>query len=711
MGTANNQGNAIATTDAAQVPAQAQRTNPLDLALTDWQRIADARLRNTAIVGNPYDEEYDLVLLRVGNDDRALGMERLMAMGAQEIEPHVQWAEQRRTERLRQQTQRLVQQQEALPGDTGRLNMQLDSSLNRYQKAMDESQKELPDHQVRGTDEGASSPLYERMLARVETLLSKLHACVAEKAITPKALADGEVRMQLAKSVVKSVGHHQTAVRELAGTQRALADNQKLLAAEANAREGAHRQLFGQWMPWMEGLTKTLMERCGTLETQLTKTQSSLELLEVLVSSISDGAANAGAMEGVEHHDLDQILQSIDSPIAAAAPAAPAPAVMVPAAQAPAAAVPAAPAPVAMAPAAPAQNQPVVLPLYQKPTDTLPDGLSYGSIDDAWFVFKGSNGVPFRRWQQQTAEGVDPFAAANPANKVRLPNPQPYTGESGDVDPEMAIMNIETWLTASQVPRDQWATMGQSFLRGAAQRAYSHIALTMYAKGQTPSWEQVKTIIRSFKRQDASVVARGKLAKLQQTHSVAAYNRSFTELLVQVGAEPPAPTDLMRFYLQGLKAAQYLNPQGQAWTSLEAAQEFHLQRELAQLSVQAPTTTNRAPFKPFAKPRLNAVRTQRPGGIPPAGPAMKRGGEQGGRGGRGGFGGRGGAGGRGGGYGAASEGAGPSATRDLSAFGSGDALYANLDAACPVHPNAPRPHTKGMCGLWHKAIAAAKAAK
>lgn len=629
------------TTDGEQ-SNQALR-DPVPIMMTPWERGRE-RLRCMDLPGQPFAKEVDDIVAEV-HEDPVRALEILNAKTQEECEPLLRNAERLMLRRLQQEIATLRHQQSNPPGADQLISTE--GNLHRFTRAADDGSKQLPADEVRGSNGGSgNNPTAQPLIAAGEQHLTELQKVLTDtpprlrsKEITREALEDPDQRRQLIKRIAKQATCNIKAVGQLAG---AVADN------GTNTRRVATATLA------LQHSVARLEPAIEAIKGQLGHMASKLESLDLQVSlnkappvdDVIDSEEGAEPMEGVtgaEH------------------------------------------------PPAPIQPQ------LDQPTDHLPPDLHYGSVAGEWFVYKGSLAVRYQLWRKSVLEGMDPFPSAQ--NKVRLPNPS-FSGDSNEIDPEMAILNFENWLTAAQVPRGQWATTGQTFLKGAAQRAYSAIALAAHARGQVPTWEQVTAIIRSFKRQDAQAVARAKLAKVQQTSTVAAYNRLFTELLVQVGSEPPAPVDLLNFYLQGLKSTQYLNPQGQPWASLEAAQEYHLQRELAQLSVQ--THTHRPAHNKTSRftPRLNAIATQnKQGSLGPVTPPFKRGGGRGGESGRGG---RGGGGGRGAG-----------GSSDWSAFGTGPELYHHLDKPCPHHVNRPQfdGHTKGACGMWHKAVAATKAAK
>jgi hypothetical protein len=364
-------------------------------------------------------------------------------------------------------------------------------------------------------------------------------------------------------------------------------------------------------------------------------------------------------------------------------------------------------------------------PTTEKPEHALPEGSFFVFLENSWCVMSpDGKAVQYTEWLHK-AFSREPDTTK--VSTVRLPHPQHFSGD-GDCDPRVAVMSIETWLRASGAPRAQWASMTQTFLKGAAARAYSALALPLFYQGKTPGWEEVKELILRFRRQDTPITARMKLAQIRQTGSVADYNRYFDELLMQVGADAPARTDLLAYYFKGLRNPTPLNPAGQKWHSVQDAQLYHSELEMAQMQFEKPSThTARPPrFNPkHSNPRLNAVQTVQTkkrafgegsagggrGGYGGRGNDSGRGSDagRGGRGGRGpkGFQGYGNAGpssgygnvGAGSGYGSgygAGNGEGPSEPGKAHGTNKADFL-AGLDGPCPIHGPT---HTKIMCKIW-----------
>jgi hypothetical protein len=223
-------------------------------------------------------------------------------------------------------------------------------------------------------------------------------------------------------------------------------------------------------------------------------------------------------------------------------------------------------------------------------------------------------------------EAIDngtPVTTLNTAGKVRMPPPPHFTGEGPDVDPDLFLMSIETYFSSINLPRADWGKQAQALLRGKALAAYGAIALPLYSTaGRHPTWEQVREIVLSYRKCHAPSVARTKLASIKQnTDSVADFNLRFKQLLAQVGNDPPAPTDLMAYYLRGLNNPTKLHPIGSAWESLEQVQEFHLRAELEGLKVHG-VTQYRLPFRrasggafsptnSLKRARLHSISTQR----------------------------------------------------------------------------------------------------
>ena len=387
--------------------------------------------------------------------------------------------------------------------------------------------------------------------------------------------------------------------------------------------------------------------------------------------------------------------------------------------------------------------------LPSKPTTPLPSNFTWEPLGQDWYVSDLTTRqlMTFPAFTARVLGGpAQPAAAPEPAQSVHVPyaqgaaqvshthskplTPPSFSGEGADVDPELALMSMELWLLGTQIPKEEWGRHVINILRGAALQAYSAIALPLHrASLPPPSWDQVKGLIMSFKRHDSATVARAKLLAIRQTGTVAAYNQLFTRLLAQVGPDPPSATDLLNAYLKGLLAdvVHPLSPAGLPWESLQAAQSFHLTRELAHLQLQSRVarTDRFAPTRPLT-PRLKGAQVAGGRG---SGSGSGRGGQGGGSGrGSGSGSGRGGQG-RGGfrgfhnasnagaltpakraevtgGFGATAPthrpwgnkpNAGSNGSTD-AAFGTSDAAFkANLDAPCPKHTDARNPHTKREC--------------
>jgi uncharacterized membrane protein YgcG len=341
----------------------------------------------------------------------------------------------------------------------------------------------------------------------------------------------------------------------------------------------------------------------------------------------------------------------------------------------------------------------------------------------AWFVFHNGVATPYLQWVLDiTGAGS---GAQQQQRQVRMPAPAHFSGEGADSDPDLALMGIEKFFAASSLPQSEWGKQIQTLLRGAALRAYSALALPLHQHGKAPTWPQVREIILNFRKRDAPTQARAKLATIRQVGSVTEYNSAFRLLLAQVGPDPPAPTDLMRYYLTGLTAASPTTPWGAHWTSLEEAMSFHSTKELAELKVTPRMHERRRthlPFKPFP-PRLKSVQANKRGAVPygEQDRQHKSGGGRGGRGGNNAYGGGRGSGqaygGRGSGqaYGGRGSGQvnvgasgsnGPSVRdTDYSCFGT---TYGEITGGqflpCPRHPNSQ--HKKGQCSDFQLALLA-----
>jgi hypothetical protein len=282
------------------------------------------------------------------------------------------------------------------------------------------------------------------------------------------------------------------------------------------------------------------------------------------------------------------------------------------------------------------------------------------------------------------------------ASKVRMPPPAPFNGEGSEVDPDLTVMGFETYFSSLGLERGEWGKQAQNLLRGKASQAYAAQAIPLYnSTGQHPTWDTVRKMILSFKKVDTPVVMRAKLATAQETDSVSGFTRHFNWLRQQVGSDPPAETDLITYYLKGLKNPTPLGPLGLAWTSLDEVQQYHDRKELASLQVQQ-TVKPRFP-KPFGKTfpkpphaQLKTAAVQRPH---PSGQDQQSSGRGGGRG-RTSL-----PGGRGPGRGGRGQGEYTKQPLDLSAFGAPNSTVFKMytDQACPVHGPG---HTKGDCRTY-----------
>lgn len=351
----------------------------------------------------------------------------------------------------------------------------------------------------------------------------------------------------------------------------------------------------------------------------------------------------------------------------------------------------------------------------QLPSDRNPNQM-------VWFVLHNRTAVPYRQWVNDiTGAGS---GVQQQQRQVRMPAPAHFSGEGADSDPELALMGIEKFFASSGLPQSEWGKQIQTLLRGAALRAYSALALPLHQQGKAPPWPEVREIILNFRKRDAPTQARAKLANIRQVGSVTEYNSAFRLLLAQVGSDPPAPTDLMRYYLTGLTAPSPTTPWGAHWTSLEEAMSFHSTKELAEKKVTPRMHERRRthlPFKPFA-PRLKTVQANKRGGAPFEPQDRQQHKSGGGRGNRGGNNaysngrgsnqayGRGGAQAYGRGSGQTNVGDsgnnGPSVRDiDYSCFGT---TYGEITGGqfmpCPRHPNGH--HKKGQCSDFQLALLA-----
>ena len=646
---ATNQG-----TTQAQASSGDAQLDPLTVATTPWQRAAHEYLRDRSRAGHHLNPAIDEVLMEVGDGDRTVGAARLNAMTEEEIGPHVFKAMDLCLKSAQRQQLETSQQLERIHGIPSNPRTATAGSLERFQRNADEARALLPTNEVRGSDGGSSTS--RDILSSIPDLIIAMQTRPPPdaQAITEETLENQQQRLQLAQNAVRAGEALLKAGREMAVGLQTLGNSMEQNAQHQQAQLQILEQRMDQRME--QRFQQGFDALASRLEVQLATRQAPDQ------SEVRDDED----MEDQEQQPHGPASPPQDATGAEAAELA-------------------------------SGEQPM-------PTDKLPPGLELGQVAGIWHVFKGSIPMLHSSWRRAVLDGIDPFTTS--ASKVSLPKPPPFSGDTGELEPEMAILTFENWLKASQIPREQWGMSAQYFLRGQAHRAYSTLALTKHHRGETPSWEDVVKLIRDFKRQDASLVARMKLAQVQQTTSVAAYNRHFAELMMQVGPQPPAPLDLLHYYLKGLKKAQLLNPQGQTWSSLEEAQQHHLQRELAQLTLQGPANQKPHFSKHSSKPRLNATTVQKQNNLSVNRQTLKvNGGFGGGRGRGDAPGGRGG--GRGGRGNSWSEVPGRTPARPQASleernalFGTGNALWENLNERCPAHLHSKDQHLKRDCGIW-----------
>ena len=204
-----------------------------------------------------------------------------------------------------------------------------------------------------------------------------------------------------------------------------------------------------------------------------------------------------------------------------------------------------------------------------RPDHEMPPGHQLQLISGAYSVWNGTVYVPYNRWfREVTAAPERPPALTTVVGptKVRMLQPQHFSGDSGEISPELALMGMEKYFSSCGLAKSEWGQMAQPLLRGAALKAYSALALPLHHAGKAPQWQQVSDLILSFKRADAPTLARAQLANIKQVGTVSEYTNKFKLLLTQVGNDPPAPTDLLRYYrsrklLQKVRA-RLLHPGG-----------------------------------------------------------------------------------------------------------------------------------------------------
>jgi hypothetical protein len=708
------------TTEADSITQREEREREREtiIGLTLFDRMAGDRLRDPTRAGNPHDLEYAKMVEEAGGGpnqpgayERGLQLLRGLTTAA-ECEPWIAKAELWRTQRFRQTLQRLEGESTlAVQGGAPRVITDATQLLDRLQQAVDKYRNAAPLTEVRESEGGSTSTT----TPSVEELLTKLRL---HEPMTPQAAVAGILTKEGRKEHAEFMANQSTffigALTEVAMAVQQLLTNQKTSCIVFNERSTAMEQLLTKWVPQIE----------AQMGHNVQQIQHHTRDLGQLRRDLDEATAGEDMMQGLESMDIPDLPPS-QQPLAAQPLAA-------------LATVPALGQHLVAPMMVPALGQqPIQQPILQQPTaiqptgqpaaanhGDLPPGLTYCMVGGEVFVClekppAGSavQPIPYQSWVDAVKARINPFEPDRPSgnngttNKVRLPNPKTFSGEAGDTDPDLAILSFETWLEAAGIPEDRWAAMGQSFLSGAAHRAYSAVALAAMAKGQTPTWQEVRQVVKSFRRQDAAALARAKLASMRQTGTVAAYNRAFSEQLAQVGSEPPAAPDLLRYYLNGLARVQILSPQGQLWGSLHSAMEFHLQREMAEISVRPGTTSAEAGqkrgtgnpvtghplrFHKPLKPRLRVMSSQGKGFQRPQSAGFKRPlGDQQAKAGnphrdRPGT--------------SKSHHGKPDEATMKKAFGLPDLgqFFRDTEKGCPVHPNCARPHTKGECGEWVK---------
>ena len=282
-------------------------------------------------------------------------------------------------------------------------------------------------------------------------------------------------------------------------------------------------------------------------------------------------------------------------------------------------------APVAVATAMETGDDEAVLPmeprycLNEEPSWVLPEGFKLFNSGSEWMVQRLAPGPgamirPYEDWKDVWFGTSAELAT----HQVKMNAPAHFTGE-GECNPELSLMGLENFFRSTGVPQGMWGRQVQNLLKGPALQAYSAFALPLYEANRIPSWDQVRSMVLSFKKSDTPTVARSKLASIKQTSSVQAFNNLFRHLLSQIGDDPPAFTDQKGFYIKGLTNPALMHPSGKQWLSIEEMMGFHLERELEELKLQPASDRYKGYKPPFRgsnsrPPRLNVLQGQkRPG--------------------------------------------------------------------------------------------------
>ena len=172
--------------------------------------------------------------------------------------------------------------------------------------------------------------------------------------------------------------------------------------------------------------------------------------------------------------------------------------------------------------------------------------------------------------------GVQASTKKGPA--VKIPAPSNYSGDHRS-RVEVALFSFENYLTGNRVPREDWVLHVNSLLTGRAQTVWHSRAQQAAAKGESLTWDMFKACMTAnFGSPLETLTARQKLHDIKQTGSVQDYIQHFNTLVTSVGADTPCQSDLVMWFLHGLKPALHdrcrFDPRtSMHWTSLPDLQE------------------------------------------------------------------------------------------------------------------------------------------
>ena len=216
--------------------------------------------------------------------------------------------------------------------------------------------------------------------------------------------------------------------------------------------------------------------------------------------------------------------------------------------------------------------------LLGQPTHILPSGHVYmqDPVTLAWMVRDTTHGVnyPYKKFFAVSTDTPRRDGQAVPPKQVstRMPQPQKFSGDNPTDDLDESLFAFENYLRGTGTPRDQWPIVAMPLLTGSALRAYTNLAQPMALTGVTPSWEEFRSVLQPFARQDKQLTARQSLYSIKQTKSVAEYHQRFSLLVSRAGLPTPTDKDLLMLYWNGLtdvaKKSSPIDPiTGLFWTS------------------------------------------------------------------------------------------------------------------------------------------------